>query len=77
MHDLEAMRASKGMTQEAVAMAAKISRPAYCNIENGVRRPSPEVAQRIARVLGFEWTRFFETPEETENLVEKSKAESA
>ena len=36
-----------------------VSQPAYSNIENGRRRPSPEVAQRIAKVLGFDWTLFF------------------
>ena len=59
MCNLEAMRTKKGMTQEAVATEAKISRSAYCNIENGVRRPSPEVAQRIAKAPGFDWTVFF------------------
>lgn len=56
---LEGMRITKGMTQEDVAKAAGISRPAYCNIEKGVRRPSPEVAQKIAKELGFDWTLFF------------------
>ena len=39
MYDLEVIRANKGLTQETVAKAAGISRPAYCNIENGIRRP--------------------------------------
>ena len=64
MCDLEAMRINKGMTQETVAAKVGISRPAYCNIENGVRRPSPEVAQKIADILGFDWTQFFTKREE-------------
>lgn len=52
------------MTQEAVALGAEIARGAYSNIENGERRPSVEVAKRIAAVLGFEWTRFFEEPQD-------------
>lgn len=56
---IEEIRISKHMTQEAVAKAAGISRPAYSNIEGGKRRPSPDVAQRIAHVLGFDWTRFY------------------
>ncbi len=60
MYDLEVLRANKGLTQEDIAKATGISRPAYCNIENGIRRPSSEVAQKIAEILEFEWTRFFE-----------------
>ena len=52
-------RESAEMTQEAVAKAAEVSRGCYSNIENGRRRPSPEGAQRIAKVLGFDWTLFF------------------
>lgn len=59
MNSLADMRITKGMTQEDVAKAAGISRPAYCNIEKGVRRPSPEVAQKIAKELEFDWTLFF------------------
>ena len=42
-----------------MAREAGISRAAYTNIENGKRRPSPEVAQKIAKVLKFKWTLFF------------------
>ena len=48
------------MTQANVANHAKINRAHYAKIENGSRRPSPEVAQKIASVLNFPWTRFFE-----------------
>lgn len=54
------MREKKNVTQELVSAESGISRAAYCNIENGERRPSVETAKRIAGVLGFEWTRFFE-----------------
>lgn len=58
--DLVKIRREKAETQESVARKARISRAAYTNIENGKRRPSPKVAQRIASVLGFPWTWFFE-----------------
>lgn len=64
---LKEIRANDGRTQEQVADEAGITRGAYCNIETGDRRPSVEVAKRIAGVLGFEWTRFYE----------ESKSESA
>lgn len=57
---LEAKRREKGLTQDAVAEQAKIARASYTNIESERRNPSVEVAKRIAAVLGFDWTRFFE-----------------
>ena len=57
---LEPLRKEKGLTQKDVADAAGISQVAYCNIENGKRRPSVAVAKRIAAVLGVDWTEFFE-----------------
>lgn len=56
---LEEIRLKKGHSQEEVARAAGISRAAYTNIELGRRRPSPEVAQKIAKFLKFNWTWFF------------------
>lgn len=57
--ELEKIRLKKGMNQEEVAKAAGISRAAYTNIENGKRGPSPVVAQKIGKVLGFDWTLFY------------------
>lgn len=37
-----------------------IAQPSYFNIEAGKRRPSVPVAKKIAAVLGFDWTRFYE-----------------
>lgn len=52
-------RESKNLTQEQVAELCEIKRPYYTMIELGKRRPSVEVAKKIARVLGFEWPLFF------------------
>lgn len=60
MHWLEEIRVSRGMSQKDVAEAANISQPTYSNIEKGKRGISVETARRIAAVLGFEWTRFYE-----------------
>lgn len=58
---LKEIRLEKGKTQEQVASeVGGITRTAYTNIETGERRPSVEVAKRIAGVLGFDWTRFYE-----------------
>jgi transcriptional regulator with XRE-family HTH domain len=43
-----------------VGLMANISESMYSLIENGKRRPSVDVAKRIAAVLNFDWTLFFE-----------------
>lgn len=57
---LRDLRIKAGKTQDEIAGEACISRGSYANIENGERRPSVDAAKRIAAVLGFEWTKFFE-----------------
>lgn len=47
------------MTQADVANAANISRPYYNMIENGIKRPAPFVAKRLAQVLKLDWTIFY------------------
>ncbi len=49
-----------GRTQAQIAKAAGITQQMYSFIELGERRPSVEVAKKIASVMGFNWTRFFE-----------------
>jgi len=56
LHDI---RIRKGLTQEQVADLCGIRRPYYTMIEQGKRRPSVIVAQKIGAVLGFDWTIFF------------------
>lgn len=57
---LTKLRLEKNMTQDDVAKSADIPRTTYSSIEQGRRRPSVENAMRIASVLDFEWTLFFE-----------------
>lgn len=59
MMQIKEARIKLGISQKEAADMVNVSQPAYSNIENGRRRPSPEVAQRIAKVLGFDWTLFF------------------
>jgi len=53
-----------GRTQAQIAEAVGISQQMYSAIELGERRPSVEVAKKIAAVLGFKWTRFYEDEDE-------------
>lgn len=54
------IRTGQGKTQQELANSVGTSQSGYANIETGLRDPSVEVAKRIAAVLGFDWTRFFE-----------------
>lgn len=58
--DLRSVRKSKGLRQTDLAQAANISQSLVVKIENGERKPSVKVAKRIAKVLGFDWTLFFD-----------------
>ena len=65
MRLLKKMRMEALYSQKEFAQVIGISQNHYSNIENGVRRPSPEVAKRSAEVLGFgsEWDRLLEIGE--------------
>lgn len=49
-------------TQQLIADQCGISQNFYSWIEQGKRTPSVDVAKKIAAVLGFEWTRFYDEP---------------
>jgi putative transcriptional regulator len=57
---LKTQRNKRNLTQEEVAKLSDISRSFYTHIEAGTKTPSVEVAKKIAKTLGFEWTLFFE-----------------
>lgn len=60
---LKEERNRKGVSQKSIAETIGIARVSYARIENGERNPSVETAKKIADVLGFEWTRFYEDEE--------------
>lgn len=57
---LIAFRKAKGLSQEEIAQSLKISPSIYSAYEQGTRRPKPEIAKAIARIFGFDWTKFYE-----------------
>lgn len=61
------LRKDSGKTFKQIAEELNITQQFYCFIENGTRRPSPELAQKIADLFGFEWTKFFEKNVEEES----------
>lgn len=62
---LAGIRTSANKSQQEVARAAGISQSYYAGIESGVRgKPlAVPVAKKIAAVLGFDWTRFYDETE--------------
>ena len=58
--DIKNLRKQKGLIGVEMANLCGISQQHYNYIENGKRRPSVQVAKRIADALGFDWTKFFE-----------------
>lgn len=54
------IRKSLNLTQEQVASKAGIARTTFASIEKGERNPSVSNAKKIANVLNFNWTIFFE-----------------
>ena len=58
--DLKAERKRANMTQFELAEKVGVTREHICQIELGKSKVSPNVAQKIAKELNFDWTRFFE-----------------
>lgn len=57
---LKDIRTSAGLKQEDVADQAGVARATYGHIETGERGVTVTNAKKIAKVLDFEWTLFFE-----------------
>ena len=58
--ELKAERKRAGMTQAALAKACGVCLMSIIRYEKGTRKPKPDVAIKIASVLGFPWTKFYE-----------------
>ena len=54
-------------SQYEVAREIGIPQSTYASIETGARRPSVTMAKKIAKVMGFQWTKFYEDQDEQEN----------
>jgi putative transcriptional regulator len=58
--DMAAKRKEHKLTQTELGQICGVAQRTIAAYESGERRPSVEVAQRIAAELGFPWTDFFE-----------------
>lgn len=57
------LRQKKELSQEELAKICDTTQMTISNIENGARRPSPDLAQKLAKALKFNWTKFYENQE--------------
>ncbi|MBT7545019.1 MAG: helix-turn-helix transcriptional regulator [Kordiimonadaceae bacterium] len=62
LNNLEAMRKSSGLTQQALSESAEVSRKIINSIENGVYVPSTVLALKIAKTLNCSVEDLFKLP---------------
>ena len=53
-------RIERNLDQQDVAELIGTTQQFYNYVENGKRRPSPEIAIKIGKVLDFDWRLFYE-----------------
>lgn len=61
---LRSKRTKANFSQSKLSRIVKISQNHYSNIESGNRTPSVSIAKRIAEILDFDWTLFYEDSEQ-------------
>lgn len=66
MIDLRQKREEKNITQEELAGKVGIQRQAISAIECGIAKPTVENAKKIASILNFDWTEFYEEGNQSE-----------
>ena len=57
---LVTIRKGKNMSQAELARRVGIAQPSLFAIEKGKCNPRPATAKKIADILGFPWTRFYD-----------------
>jgi transcriptional regulator with XRE-family HTH domain len=60
MIDIRRIRQERGLTMKQLGEMTDLSESYISMIETMERTPSVSAAKRIAQVLGFDWTRFFD-----------------
>jgi transcriptional regulator with XRE-family HTH domain len=69
---LKGLRTKSGLTQRQLANASGISLGGLRNLEQGIREPSWQTVQKLARALGTD-CRAFELPPAAEPTKKRSK----
>ncbi|MES1990939.1 MAG: helix-turn-helix transcriptional regulator [Pseudomonadota bacterium] len=60
--NLRKMRVRKGISQEALAVDAKVDRTYVSRVERGLENPTVAVLEKLAMALDGEISNFFERP---------------
>ena len=53
------IREAQGYSQAYVSRAIGVKQPTYWEYEHGKTTPTPKVAQKIGKLLGFDWRLFY------------------
>ena len=64
VRQLRELRQKKGLSHEALALKAGVSRPAVSHIESGKRKPSLMVAVKLCDALGVDLSRILQEVEQ-------------
>lgn len=67
--DLKGKRIEQNMTQQQLAKAIGSGQSSVSRFEAGVLRPKPEIAQRLGKVLDFDWKEIYEEEGDDEGTV--------
>ena len=59
MKQLKKQRLDMGLSQKQVAEMCGIKQGYYSRIESNIRKPSVELAKKLANLLQIDWTEFF------------------
>ena len=70
--DLTAKRKEKGLTQAELGAEIGIAQRTVAAYESGERRPSVDVAKRLADALDFSWAELFEGDDEEEGQADET-----
>ena len=54
------LRKKRKLSQYELSIKCGTTQMTISNLENGTRRPSPDLAQKIGKALNFDWTKFYE-----------------
>lgn len=57
---LQSRRRRLGLSQRSLARHLGVSPSYYCLLEQGKRRPGPEVAIRLGALLNLDWRLFYQ-----------------
>lgn len=57
---LKELRKTAGLSQNKIAEKLGTKQSTYSSWENGNRGIAPNMAKKIAAILNFKWTRFYE-----------------